>query len=153
MYLTCSYSPDWFCVPLRKEGYTLGLITHIGKKGMLFGYFFKPKLKECPKYVPKDICKEQYILRGKFGDKGLQDRKWHIIEVSNTIKMDDWPMSPMIRVDKSANIAFLSHYDNITLDFLFEEKCSPDLIDQYPYDRLMGYGAVEIRLSNLVESR
>ena len=62
-----------------------------------------------------------------------------------------WPMPPMVRVDDAAGIAFVSVYDDSTLDFVSEKRCDPALVDTHPYDRLMGYGAVEILLTKSLE--
>jgi hypothetical protein len=140
----------WFCVPLRSGGYARGVVARVGKKGILFGYFFGPKLDHMSIIIPENISPKGRVLYGQFGDSGLCNGEWKIIGVDPSWKNEDWPMPPMIRVDKHAGIAFMSKYDDSTLNFISEERCDPSLVDSHPYDRLMGYGAVEIRLSKLL---
>lgn len=145
------YKPgDWFAVPLRSDGYALGIVSHVGSGGVLFGYFFGPKLDSLPTQVPTNIKPEDRIYWSKFGHLGLTKGKWPIIENSQEYDSNNWPMPPMIRVDDSLGVAFLSSYDDLTLKCIAEEKCDPKLIDKYPYDGLMGAGAVEIRLTNIL---
>jgi len=59
-------------------------------------------------------------------------------------------MPPRIRVDEAVNRAWLSRYDEDTFELISEAEVDPSLINQYPYDRTMGYGAVEIRLTKLL---
>ena len=140
----------WFSVPLRSGGYAKGVVARIGRKGILFGYFFGPKLDRKPTAIPENICSKGHVLYGQFGDNGLIKGEWNIVGVDPNWKDEDWPMPPMIRVDEHAGIALMSTYDDATLDFISEERCDPSLVDSHPYDRLMGYGAVEIRLTKLL---
>ncbi|MCP3661223.1 MAG: hypothetical protein GY696_01810 [Gammaproteobacteria bacterium] len=140
----------WFGVPLRSSGYACGVIARIGKGGILFGYFFGPRLNSLPVDVPEGVCHDDHVLWGMFGDNGLINGKWIIIGNDSNWRNEDWPIPPMVRVDEHAGIAFMSKYDDSTLEFIFEERCGPSLLDSHPYDRLMGHGAVEIRLTKLL---
>lgn len=142
----------WFCVPLREGGYAQGVIARVGVGGILFGYFFGEQLNFLPESLPADIHSDDRILWGKFGDNGLINGEWKIIGIDTDWKNEEWPMPAMIRVDERAGIAFLSKYDDSTLHLISEERCDPSLLDDYPYDRLMGYGAVEIRLTKLLNT-
>ena len=145
-------SGDWFAVPLRSDGYALGVIARVGSGGVLFGYFFEPKLYSMPTRIPTNVKPDDRIYWSKFSHLGLTKGKWPIIEKSSEeCDCDDWPMPPMIRVDSNSGVAFLSTYDNSTLECVAEEKCDPKLIDKFPYDGLMGAGAVEIMLTNLLD--
>lgn len=140
----------WFTVPLRSGGYAQGVVARAGNDGILFGYFFGPKLECQPSVVPENICSKDRILYGQFGDLGLINHEWNIIGVDPNWKNEDWPMPPMIRVDEHAGIAFMSKYDDSTMACISEERCDPSLVDTHPYDRLMGYGSVEVRLTKLL---
>jgi hypothetical protein len=60
-------------------------------------------------------------------------------------------MPPLIRVDENENRAWLSWYGERTFRCLREEEVDPKLVDQFPYDRLMGYVAAEIRLNKMLK--
>ena len=141
----------WFGVPLRTGGYARGLITRVGEGGVLFGYFFGPKFSSLPEDIPENLRPKDRVLYGKFGHLGLINGEWEIIGVDPNWKIEDWPMPKMVRVDEHTGIAFMSQYDDATLNFISEIRCDPGLVDSHPYDRLMGYGAVEIRLTKLID--
>ncbi|MCI0527761.1 MAG: hypothetical protein L0Y56_10010 [Nitrospira sp.] len=61
-------------------------------------------------------------------------------------------MPGFIRVDEMGKKAWLSFYDEDNLRVIYEEEVSPGLQNNYPYDRDMGYGAVEILLTKLLVS-
>jgi len=46
----------------------------------------------------------------------------------------------------------MSEYDQSNMKFISEKKCDPSLASSYPDDGLMGYGAIEIRLTKLLNS-
>ncbi len=139
----------WFCVPLRNDGFARGVVTRIGDEGVTFGYFFGPRLEDCATEIPDDLKPEDRVLWGKFGDLGLINGEWPVIGVSDGWRAEDWPMPLMVRVDEAAGIAFASTYDD-SIAFVSEERCDPSLAETHPYDRLMGYGSVEIRLTKLL---
>jgi hypothetical protein len=139
----------WFGVPLRTGGYARGLVARVGKGGVLFGYFFGPKLSSLPECMPENLHPKDRIYYGKFGHLGLINGEWNIIGIDPNWKVEDWPMPPMVRVDKYAGIAFMSQYDS-TLNIISEARCDPSLVDSHPYDGLLGQGAIEIRLTKLL---
>ncbi len=61
-------------------------------------------------------------------------------------------MPPLIRVDEIENRAWLCWYDDRTFRCLREEEVDPKLVTQFPYDRLMGYVAAEIRLTRMLKA-
>ncbi|MFY0639797.1 MAG: hypothetical protein JXR16_02045 [Bermanella sp.] len=146
-----NYIPGtWFSVPLRKGGYALGVIVSVGDKGVLYGYFFKPKLTEIPNKLAGSISLSECVLKAKFGHLGLSKGRWKIIEKDNEWAKKGWGVEPMVRLDEDASIGFISHY-NESLRLISEEKhkISSDLY-KYPRDSLLGAGAVEIRLTNIL---
>lgn len=141
----------WFNVPLRTGGFARGLVSCSNGKGIAFGYFFGPKLDVKAEELPVDLDPENRVLWGKFGDLGLLNGEWSIIGRSSNWSYEDWPMPPLIRVDESVGLAYISIYDQTTFSLVSESICDPNLKDSYPFDRMMGYGSVEIRLTKLLE--
>lgn len=139
----------WFCVPLRTKGYAIGVVTRIGDGGVLFGYFFSMLVEEVPLAIPDGCSSEDKILCTKFGCLGFKKKRWPIIGVDECFDPNNWPLPPMIRVDDGSNVAFLTEYNDV-VSAVSEKRVDASLIDRYPYDSLLGAGAVEIKLTNLI---
>lgn len=141
----------WFLVPLRTGGYARGLVARMDGNGGVFGYFFGPLIgNQCEASLPLDTKPEDALLVGRFGDLGLLNGTWPVLGESEGWKEEEWKMPPFVRVDEHEGKAFLSIYDESTFECVSEGPCDPALVEQYPYDRDMGYGAVEIRLTKLL---
>ena len=122
-------------------------------KGGVFGYFFGPLIGEASEArSPLDKQTEGPILVGRFGDLGLTNGEWTILGETDAWNGAQWGMPPFVRVDEHAGKAFLSVYDENTFECISEKPCDPSLVDEYPYDRMMGYGAVEIRLTKILSA-
>ena len=142
----------WFLVPLRRGGYGLGIVARHNRKGGVFGYFFGPKLDTSAlESAPHGRSANDRVLWGIFGDLGLLKGEWPIIGSDPNWNPDSWPMPAFVRVDRAANIAFLSEYDPNTLKCLTERKCNPELASDHPPDSTMGYGLLESRLTDLLD--
>lgn len=119
--------------------------------GRLFAYFFGPRSETLEELHCSDMVPDRAILRGLCGDLGIIKGEWHLVGSLPDWDRSRWPMPLMFRGDESPNgKCWLSRYDDDTLNFVEEMPASRDLEDQYPYDRLMGYGAVEIRLTKIL---
>ena len=59
-------------------------------------------------------------------------------------------MLPLARVDESEHRAWLSTYDE-SFDCIEEVEIDVGEARNHPYDRMMGAGSVEIRLTKLME--
>lgn len=148
---------QWFAVPLRKGGYALGIITrgNYKTKGGL-GYFFKPKYSEIPgeeatwQKSPKDA-----VLVTRFGDLGLINGRWPLIPSTRLFSKEEWPIPKFgMEVELVPGKAFIREYDqteNGGLILLQETVVDVKEIAGLPEDGSMGGGAVEIRLTNLLD--
>ena len=85
-----------------------------------------------------------------FGDLDLIRGNWPVVGEIVSWDPGNWPVPKMARVDENANLAWVSTYDD-NLHCINEEEISPAKVIQYPYDRMMGSGAVEIRLTKLLK--
>ncbi len=144
---------DWFAVPLRNGGYGAGIIARAGRKdGVLFGYFFGPKRYNIPTFQEMQTLKPvDAVLAGQFGDLGLIKGEWPILGHSEDWNRQKWPMPPFARVDEHAGKCWLVEYSEDDPNHeLRVTPCDPQDASHYPRDSLMGYGAVEIRLTKLL---
>ncbi len=142
----------WFAVPLRDGGFCRGLMARTDGKGSSFGYFFGPKkatiedLPDVSGLHPNDA-----ILVGRFGDLGLLNGEWKVIEKDTQWDRTAWPMPPFIRVDEKANTAMKTTF-NDNFEIISDVPCDPSLAILFPKDSSMGYGFVEIRLTRLLNT-
>lgn len=140
---------DIFLVPLRKKGYAIGLI--IRKKGsILLGYFWDIKMPSLDSKFDKSLLNNREpILIKMFGDLGLKNGEWPIIDNIPSFNREDWSVPLFIR-NISLVGEFLVDYD----DDLNETKLTPTLnVDsKYNEDGIAGYGWIEIRLTKLIEA-
>jgi hypothetical protein len=144
----------WILVPLRTQGYALGLVARMDGKGRIFGYFFGPVISEpSAATIPNNLKPEDAILSGRFGDLGLINGEWIVLGEKDDWNKDEWKMPPFVRVDEHSGKAFVSVYDDNTLNFVSEKPCNPALVDKYPHDIGMGYGSVEIQLTKLLNPK
>lgn len=143
---------DCFAVPLRDSGFARGVVARMNGKGAIFGYFFGPRMAlACEGEDFSTLVPDNAILLRDFGDLGLLNGKWTILGKMPEWNRDEWPMPPLIRVDETEGRAWLSHYDDSSFECLMEEEVDPSLVSSYPQDGTSGYGAVEIRLTKLLQ--
>ena len=127
------------------------MVARHNGKGVIFGYFFGPRMIGLNPVIPRHPSHK--ILWGQFGDLGLIKGEWPIVGQDADWRAEDWPMPPFIRVIDGEEAAFMTEYDPITLRAKTEKKCDASLVATHPYDRLMGYGSVELRLTDLLDPR
>ncbi len=143
-----------FCVPLRDGGYAYGVAARCDKQGLVFGYFFEPRLdSEPPSGLDADLHPENAILVGQFGDIGLKNGEWRIVGTVKPWRPENWPMPPFVSAADEQDCVTLTEYDENT----FETKSVSTLprsaeTENLPVDRVMGYGSVEIRLTRILEA-
>ena len=144
---------DFFSVPLRSGGFATGLVARAGARGkVLVGYFFGPprgepaKLADVQQYQPSDA-----VMIARFGDLSLQNGEWRIIGHSQWNR-ESWPMPRFGRVDTaSGERAWCVEYSEDDPNHVIRETtCSVPEAKQLPRDSLLGAGAVEIRLTQLL---
>lgn len=139
-----------FLVPLRDGGFALGVLARADKKGSAFGYFFGPRVSSAAEVRLDRVVPEDALLVGMFGDLEIIRGNWPIIGKIDTWSPDRWSMPPLSRIDENAGRAWLSTYDD-AMQCVTEVEIDPVDAYRYPYDRLMGAGAVELRLTKLLK--
>lgn len=140
-----------FFVPLRSGGYACGVISRLDGKGGIYAYFFGPKLAK-PEGTFGEVHAQGALLSGHCGDLGLLKGEWPLAGQLKDWSRGDWPLPILYREDIGARKSWISYYDDVDLRFVREEVVDfdQDWYRSYPYDRLMGYGAAEIRLTKLL---
>jgi len=97
------------------------------------------------------LIPENSVLIGKFGDLELLRGNWKVVGQIQTWQENRWEMRPLARIDEGSGRAWLSIYDD-AFNCIKEDEITVDEARKYPYDRMMGAGAVEIRLTKLLDT-
>jgi hypothetical protein len=148
---------QWFAIPLRNGGYALGIIVRgsYKTKGGL-GYFFGPKFQTIPD--DKDTLDKQpedAVLITQFGDMGLVNGSWPLIHSSRQFLKDEWPIPKFgIKLPNLPGKGFVREYvQNVIGELILKKETLVDQLSiiNLPVDRISGGGAVEIRLTDLIE--
>ncbi len=148
---------NWFAVPLRSDGFAMGLVARGGfKTKCSLGYFFGPKSMYLPEATQVEAIKaEEAILIAWFGDLGIIQGKWSIIKTSRRFVKQDWPVPLFRRIDSvTPTIGRLIEYDQDNPKYgrpIHEIIKDASSIFNYPEDSLFGSGAIEIKLTKLLE--
>jgi hypothetical protein len=148
---------QWFAIPLRTSGYGLGIIVRgsYKTKGGL-GYFFGPKYGNLP--GEETTCQKdsrEAVLIAKFGDLGIITGRWPLIQSSSPFSREEWPVPKFgIAASLMPNKGIIREYD--LNDFRHQRLISEIVVDikeivGLPEDVEMGGGAIEIRLTKLLE--
>jgi len=141
-----------FFVPLRNGGYARGVVARASSEGgILFGYFFGPRLESMDGSDFDDMKPTKSILRLRFGDLGLINGEWPIRNGISNWNRAEWPMPDFVRRDplgrRKPVIVRYSDTDPSRVDCEF---CAVD-DKNLAGDFMSGYGAIEIKLTKILE--
>ena len=160
----------------QKDGFCRGVVARRNRgRSKFFGYFFGPKLSRAEGSFA-DLKAQDSVLLSHCTPVGLENGEWPLAGELEGWSRDKWPYPPGYREIKDWRRAFLTYYDENTLEALYEvptefvgyeEETQRQVAfygsirkepvikiggTKYPYDRLAGHGAVEIRMTwNLFE--
>ena len=135
-------------VPLVGGGWARGVIARVPRRGrVLVGYFFGPILESTEGVRLDDLLPERAILRLRFGDLGLIERRWPVVGTVSVWERARWPIPVFVRFDLLVpGRAILVRYDED--DPRIEIANTPSTEHAgLPEDGLDGAGAVELSLS------
>jgi hypothetical protein len=130
----------------------VGLIARSKPGGrILLGYFFGPRREHLPSLNDvQGLTVKDAILVRRFGDLGLYNKEWPIIGPSASWNRKIWPMPSFVREDVVSGETTLIDYSEDDLTEVSERPGSPDDLHRYPEDGLSGYGAIGIKLTDLL---
>jgi hypothetical protein len=142
----------WFAVPLRTNGYGVGIVARLSGDGAVFGYFWGPKRMVIPTLEELScLTPENCLWRAVFGDLGFLQREWPIIGEAAQWDRKVWPLPPFINVNRASGRSSKVTLSDDSLRAVTQEPCDPGLIRLYPEDAAHGYGAVEIKLTTILD--
>jgi hypothetical protein len=139
-----------FLVPLRDRGFARGVVARMAPKGrFLFGYFFGPRLPSIEGATLDNLDPAKAILRLRFGDLGLITHKWPILGIIPKWDRSKWAMPDFARRPPGMK-PLLVRYSDIDPSRI-EAEHPIDNDSGLPVDASSGQGAVEIKLSKLLD--
>jgi hypothetical protein len=149
---------QWFAIPLKKGGYAIGIITRgeYKTKGGL-GYFFGPKYNDIPSGEETFLKNSNNaIFIGIFGDLGIIRGEWPLIENGKPFIRKDWPVPLFHRISPlQPEVAYVVEYaqESFVMYRPIRERVVQVTkeVTSMPKDSVYGYGAVEIKLTRLLD--
>lgn len=142
-----------FSVPLRSEGFAIGVIARISSdnSGGLLGYFYGPKLNFLPsKDFPVSLKPKESLRILRFGDLSLINGEWKIIGSIDNWNRKDWPMPDFVRKDEISKKAWRVKFSDDDVCKVISE--SPEPFDStLERAAVFGSGAVEMLLTKLLD--
>jgi Immunity protein 26 len=141
-----------FLVPLRTGGFARGVVARAAKKGkVLLGYFFGPRLASADAAALTDLCPANAVLRIRFGDLGLVNGEWQVVGKVPNWSRSEWPVPDFVRRDPLGRLKprLVRYSDDdpghIDSEFVIDDDAG------LAADSMSGYGAVEIKLTKLLD--
>lgn len=139
-----------FSVPLNDSGYARGVIAR-SSPGILFGYFFGPRLVAGEELQMQGLSPDTAILKARFGDLGLVKGKWKVIGAIQNWDRSQWPMPDFVRRDPLGRLKpRLIRYSDSDPSQI-ETNITVESDKGFLSDGLSGSGFVESKLTNLLE--
>jgi hypothetical protein len=142
-----------FRLPLTDNGYARGVVARATKRGkVIFGYFFGPRLLPDEPVKLDGLHPQAAIFCVRFGDLGLMNGEWTVHGKVPNWNRAEWAMPNFIRRDylgfRKPRLVRYSDIDpqKIEAEYLIDDD------PRLPPTSMFGYGAVEIRVTNLLRS-
>lgn len=141
-----------FAVPLREEGFAIGVAARLGRTGVCLAYFFGPRLPVVPDGGQVAALEaDAAVLVALCGDADLRGGRWQVVGRVARWRNSDWPMPVFVRKEEISGRTFRVLYDE-------QDPGSPPREERLPagamayglQDRLMGGGSVERTLTRLL---
>lgn len=141
-----------FAVPLRNNGFTVGVVARMAKKGkIILAYFFGKKFETIPSFTEISIMRSTDAIKClRIGDLGLINGEWLILGDMPSWSHKDWPVPTFIRQDELTGRAWRVIYSDADPSKLDKEESIPYDTKGLEESDLYGYGAVELVMTKLL---
>ncbi|MFC4853013.1 Imm26 family immunity protein [Actinophytocola glycyrrhizae] len=140
-------------VPLRDEGYVVGIVAQADGAGGVTSYFFGPRRLVVPEVVElaSSLRPSDAIHTCNYGDPGLADGKWSVIGGHEEWEPDNWPVPVFGYIEGPGRLAWKVTYkdDNLT-EYATREQITVEECLRLPKTGVSGSGAVEKALTHLL---
>jgi hypothetical protein len=136
-------------VPLEGGLAGVCLVARTGRLGAL-GYFSNQVFEQPPELTDASFSPDQAAWVGLFGDLGIINGEWPLIDTVPDWNRDMWPLPVFGRLSELSGRAFRVTYDDRLRSRSEVEAADPDEVAILPVDMLAGSAAAERRLSRLL---
>ena len=142
----------WFAVPLRSDGFAVGVVARASKEGrVILCYFFGPCRDQLPKLEDvKHANHSEAIIAHRVGDLGLTSGEWPVIGHSESWDRSKWPVPVFIRRDPLRPLAWRVYRSNDDPNIIIREEATPLEENSLERDSVLGSGAAETVLTKLL---
>lgn len=143
----------WFAVPLKKGNFAVGLVARATRKGpIVLAYMFGPKRATVPSLEELSSLSCDSALKVlRAGDLHLINGKWPVIGTSKSFERSSWPFPEFKRIEPIANREWIERYSEDDPGVLVAEREVPLGSSSLERNFLSGAGAVELKMSKLLE--
>lgn len=149
---------QWFAVPLRTGGYAPGILVRGSPKfkGGL-GYFFPFRYDQPPAATAVGhLDPRQAILIHWFGDLGIIEGRWPLINTDRPFRREDWPVPRFGRVHAvDPNSGYVTEYsqdDDGSRVPIAETRVPVAEIAGLPEVGTASAGFIEVKLAMLIDA-
>jgi hypothetical protein len=144
---------DWFAVPLRSDGFGVGIVSCHDGHGGVVGYLMGRRFDDVPAIEAVERFTRADSLRVvRFGDLGLVRAMWPVIGRSRSWNATDWPLPAFARRDASGECYRVEYEPHDLAGPSREIEVGEDECNRLPRDALSGSGAVEKILTALLDT-
>jgi hypothetical protein len=135
----------WFAVPLRGEGFAVGIIARTDGRGIVLAYFFGPRFSRLPELgAVSELSAPDAFLVSMVGDYALRRGEWPLIGRQPDWLRDLWPVPPFARYEELSGRWFLVEFDDSDPAIVVSERqIAPEMGHRLPRSGLMGSGYAE----------
>lgn len=143
----------WFAVPLREGGYAAGVVAREvpGEGKIILAYFFGPKRDAVPAMEELErLTPDAAIKVARVGDLGIMEGSWPLVGESENWDREKWPIPHFIRKDDISRTAWRVVYADDNPNEVILEAPVPYETSGYERDALLGAGAAEIVVTQLL---
>jgi hypothetical protein len=141
---------DLFALPLRSNGYVVGLITRLSRNKTPLGCFFEKRYETVPSINLIDTSK--ILLIKRFGNQGFSNGSWYQLGKLPNFQREEWKVPIFVR-HTNPYPPSLVYYNNDLEEIKTEVMPHSFDISSYPSDGLGGSGFIEIVLTKILDNK
>ncbi len=142
----------WFAIPLREGGYATGRVARHSPNGeIILAYFFGPKRETIPALEElEQVASDSAIKIAQVGALGIIEGSWPVVGDLPSWEREKWPIPVFIRRDDIGKMAWRVVYADDNPNWVVSEERIPYESSGYERDSLLGAGAAEIILTQML---
>jgi hypothetical protein len=142
----------WFAVPLRRDGFAVGLVARATSKGpCVLAYLFGPQRNAVPTLSRVSGLNPSAAVKVvRVGDLNLINGKWPIIGHWTEFSRSEWCFPKFLRSDEIGHRAWIVEYSEDDPGLAIAKLPVAFGTSQLDDDAAFGAGAVELMLTKIL---